>query len=1445
MNGVLPSEGHSQSALGRWKDRLQNLTVSHLTRDYPEPSQTDAEPTRRPIEAAREFPLPSTTLDALKTIKSAHAYDDFTILLTAYVALIRRLTGDEDLAIGTGEETGAEFVLRTAVEGKELFGALLAKTATGFKELAGDAVPLSELLNYLREGSGSQRLPILYRFGFFPSNKPKPDQELLSTTSGTTDLLVYFARPSSTKPDGNTPGSTTQSTVLRCYYNSRLFSSERISTIVSQIFQLLESAAANPNEPIGSLDIITKEQRAVLPDPTTDLHWSDFKGSIQDIFSQNALRHPDRLCVIETASPSSPRREFTYRHINEASNVLAHHLLKAGIERDEVVMVYAYRGVDLVVAVMGVLKAGATFTVLDPAYPADRQNIYLQVSRPRALINIAKATREVGELNEKVRKFIDDTLNLKTEVPGLEILADGSVVGGSVNGKDVLADLVSLKSEPPGVIVGPDSSPTLSFTSGSEGIPKGVRGRHFSLAYYFPWMSQTFGLSENDRFTMLSGIAHDPIQRDIFTPLFLGAQLLVPSKDDIANEKLAEWMQTYKATVTHLTPAMGQILVGGATAKFPSLKNAFFVGDVLMKRDCRLLQRLADNVTIINMFGSTETQRAVSYYRLPSHAESPDFLDSMKDIIPAGHGMYDVQVLVVNRTDPQKICGVGEVGELYVRAGGLAEGYLGLPDLTTKKFVPNWFVDSKKWIDQDQKKLEEQGTKEPWREFYKGPRDRMYRTGDLGRYLGDGSVECSGRADDQVKIRGFRVELGEISTHLSRHPMVREEITLVRRDKDEEQTLISYIVPEMKNWAKWLEERNLVDKGDMEGLVGMLTRFQPLRTELRDYLRTKLPAYSVPSVIIPLRKMPLNPNGKPNKPALPFPDTAELAAAAPRRLSTTKSALTDTERELAAIWRNILPKVHTLNGIRKEDSFFDLGGHSLLAQQMLSACRQNWGGLELNLSTIFRNPTLKGFSHEIELLQEDAEGFDGGADRENSQTNGVVEEDDYAEDAKRLTESLPQSFPSVEKLDFSKSLTVFLTGVTGFLGTYLLRELLSRSNPSLHIIAHVRTKGEPGISRLRSSCQAYGVWNPEWESQIETVSGNLNEPRLGLSEQEWSALAEKVDVIIHNGAQVHWLHRYKTLQAVNVASTMELLKFAAMGKPKQFGFVSSTSVLDSDHFVRLSDEILHAGGSGIPESDSLEGSAHGLTTGYGQSKWVGEYLLRRAGERGLKGAIIRPGYVTGDSKTGVTNTDDFLIRMVKGCIQLQSRPDINNTVNMVPVDHVAKIVVAASFHPPATPLGVAQITSHPRLRFNEFLGFLEEFGYEVKKTDYVPWKTALRKHIDTPPATSSPNNNSNEHQALATLRDFVTEDLPSSSKAPELDDSNAFAALKADSEWSGSLRLYGGVSGQTVGVYLAYLVKIGFIPPPTRRVREPLPEIRFDEAQREALKNVGGRGGLA
>lgn len=390
------------------------------------------------------------------------------------------------------------------------------------------------------------------------------------------------------------------------------------------------------------------------------------------------------------------------------------------------------------------------------------------------------------------------------------------------------------------------------------------------------------------------------------TPLWLGAQLIIPAKEDIQHEKLSEWMKSWSPTTCHLTPAMGQILTGGATEKFPSLRHAFFVGDILTTRQCKALRELGPSCNIINMYGTTETSRAVSYFEIPCAANDPTALDSLGDTIPAGWGMKDVQVLVVSQNDHTKLCGIGEVGEIYIRAAGLAEGYLGDPEKNKEKFVQNWFVDNTKWVEAD--KANDKG--EPWRRYYKGPRDRLYRTGDLGQYLPSGAVRISGRIDSQVKIRGFRIELNEIDANLSGSPLIQDCKTLVRRDRNEEPILVSYIVPEMTEWKRWLNTQNYEDVEDkgvkMGPAVVYLKRFRRIQAEVRDHLKTRLPAYSVPSIYIVLQKIPLNPNGKVDSPNLPFPDAAVMIEDASEADLKSWESLSESEKTMATQWSTII-----------------------------------------------------------------------------------------------------------------------------------------------------------------------------------------------------------------------------------------------------------------------------------------------------------------------------------------------------------------------------------------------------------------------------------------------------------------------------------------------------------------------------------------------------------
>src|SRR6185436_2737894 len=440
--------------------------------------------------------------------------------------------------------------------------------------------------------------------------------------------------------------------------------------------------------------------------------------------------------------------------------------------------------------------------------------------------------------------------------------------------------LAGVPAVPPAAAVGPDDVAYVAFTSGSTGVPKGVLGRHGSLSHFIPWLCRRFGLSAADRFSLLSGLAHDPLHRDLFTPLQSGAAVVIPDPETMDEPgRLAAWMRREGVTVAHLTPALGQLLTTEAPNRprieVPSLRWMFLVGDVLTRRDVARLRRLAPEVTCVNYYGSTETQRAVGYH--VAQADGP------KEILPLGRGIPGVQILVLNPAGA--LAGIGELGEISMRSPHLALGYLGDPRLTAERFAAD-----------------------------------RYRTGDLGRYLPNGEAVFAGRADTQVKIRGFRIELGEIESVLGGFPGVREAVVVARQDRGAERYLAAYFVP-------------------VPGAA-------PTARELRELLRERLPDAMVPATFTLLGELPLTPNRKVDRKALPAPDRgAEAAFVAPE---------SDLEREVAAVWREVLG----VGRVGVQDNFFELGGHSLLLVR-LHARLQEALEMDLSLIDLFSHPNVQ------------------------------------------------------------------------------------------------------------------------------------------------------------------------------------------------------------------------------------------------------------------------------------------------------------------------------------------------------------------------------------------------------------------------------------------------------------------------------------------------------
>ncbi len=774
-------------------------------------------------------------------------------------------------------------MLRAGLAGAPTFLDLLAQVReTTLEAYAHQDLPFEKLLEEMRPERDLSRTPLFQVF-FNMVNVPQTRRRIeglelsggpAATAPSNFDLTLYVREDDQLH--------------FNLVYNVDLFDAARMEEMLCQLAGLLAQAAAGPERRLESLSLLTAPAAALLPQPVEPLS-PEWHGSVPALFTRHARRAPERQAVVD------PQESWTYGELDAQSNRLAHFLRAHGVAQGDVVAIYGHRSAPLVWGVLGVLKAGAAFTILDPAYPPARQLQCLDLAAPRALLQVAAA----GPLPDEVEAAV-------------RVLPSRLVIGR----RGEMAETATLAAQPetdPGVEVGPDDLAYISFTSGSTGVPKGVLGRHGPLTHFTPWQRQEFGLGADDRFTLLSGLAHDPLQRDMFTPFQLGATICIPDPLEIGVPgRMAEWMRRQEVTVAHLTPAMGQVLTetvpGAEAVEVPSLRWVFLVGDVLTRLDVARLRRLAPAVTCVNFYGSTETQRAVGYHVVTERPEE----GSAREILPLGRGMRDVQLLVLARDGclASRLAGIGELGEIAIRSPHLAAGYLGDPDLTRERFVPNPFGSQ-------------------------APEDRLYRTGDLGRYRPDGEVEFVTRADNQVKIRGFRIELGEIEATLARHPAVREAVVVARVDRAGpagEKRLAAYVVPH-----------------------GAPAPPLPPAAELQDFLRQRLPEYMVPPAWMALEKLPVTPNGKLDRKALPEPELAR-----PDSADSFVAPQSEVEQAIAGIWREVLG----VEQVGVHDKFFQLGGHSLLLVRVHARLQERFGR-ELSMMDLFRYSDVSSLARHL------------------------------------------------------------------------------------------------------------------------------------------------------------------------------------------------------------------------------------------------------------------------------------------------------------------------------------------------------------------------------------------------------------------------------------------------------------------------------------------------
>lgn len=289
--------------------------------------------------------------------------------------------------------------------------------------------------------------------------------------------------------------------------------------------------------------------------------------------------------------------------------------------------------------------------------------------------------------------------------------------------------------------------------------------------------------------------------------------------------------------------------------------------------------------------------------------------------------------------------------------------------------------------------------------------------------------------------------------------------------------------------------------------------------------------------------------------------------------------------------------------------------------------------------------------------------------------------------------------------------SIFLTGATGFLGAFLLNELL-QSEADIYCLVRA-ADAEVGMVKIKNNLKSYDLWKDHYSSRIIPVVGNLSQPRLGLSAEQFARMSQQIDVIYHNGATLNFVYPYAALKPTNVLGTQEILRLACKFKVKPLHYISTDAVFDSSSYygkeVRESEPILYT---------------EAIDLGYTQSKWVAEKLVTIARNRGLPVSIYRPPLIAGDSQTGLWNTDDFTCRFIKGCIQMGSMPNMNCGITIVPVDYVSRSIVYLSRQKES--LGKAFHLNNPNFSsWGDVANWINAFGYPVRQISYEQWEAEL------------------------------------------------------------------------------------------------------------------------
>lgn len=851
---------NSEEARQFWADRLRRFAG-------PTPLFVDSDALRGGYSGygSEQLRLSKETTSALREVASRLDVTLNTIVMGTWALLLSRYSGEQEVLFGATKTTrrgsipGADSVVGLFLSTVPVRANLPPETpiAAALQELRAEWISLRAYehtpLTLIKEAAG-----FAHSASLFDSLVVFENQDFHTALAATAEC--WKTREWNLLEQTNFPLTFAvygdPEMLLKLEFDRRRFANESAQRILNHGRQLFASIAANPQQKIGELTLLTPAERQQLL-----VEWNATgreyprETSLAGLVEAQVERTPDAIAVV------CGEQKLTYRLLNERANQLAHELRNHGAGPDQPVGLCVERSTDMIVALLAIVKAGSGYLPLDPLLPAERLGYMLEDSGVHVLVS---------------------EQSLRDELPafaGITILLDDAA--WQTNHRDELT-----------VAVQPEHLAYVIYTSGSTGKPKGVQVTRRALINLLWSMREWLQLTERDRLLAVTTISFDIAGADVWLPLLVGAQMVVASRESAADgNALRGLLERHDITFLQATPVTWRLLFDAGWRGKPELQ-AVCTGEAMPPEVVEQLVPVVRRVW--NLYGPTETTIWSTGYLVTDGREP----------ILIGRPIANTLCYILDAQEQPVPIGV--TGELFIGGDGLARGYLKRPELTSEKFVADPF---------------------------RGGQAQMYRTGDLARYREDGNIECLGRIDHQVKIRGYRIELGEIEVALRDQPEIKQAVVMAREDTPGDKRLVAYLVAS--------------------------PGISPAPSEVRKRLKERLPDYMVPSAYVLLEELPISPNGKIDRKALPAPDAAFQSGQAD--VSEFTAPRNQTEERVAAIFAQVL-------GVAKvgsNDDFFHLGGHSLTATRAVALLNKEFGAA-LQVRVLFQAHTVRQLAGVVE-----------------------------------------------------------------------------------------------------------------------------------------------------------------------------------------------------------------------------------------------------------------------------------------------------------------------------------------------------------------------------------------------------------------------------------------------------------------------------------------------